>query len=72
MEAELLALAEKVKTVRRSVCAYDGGIHEPLTCDCKYRPFGVHILGEGGSEVTGCPELRAAEEVLRQLAKERS
>lgn len=39
-----------LETARRSICCYLG---DP--CDCKYR---LGVNENGGSEATGCPELR--------------
>lgn len=72
-ETDKVALAKTLEAVRRQICAYGGG----NTCDCKYGLSvkesvptfedrqGFNIGGTiGGSEQTGCPELR---EIINRL-----
>lgn len=48
-----IALASALEALRRQTCAY--GSTGEQTCDCKY---GLSAEARGGSEQTGCPELR--------------
>jgi hypothetical protein len=50
-----------LERVRKGLCCYTG-----KTCDCKY---GFPASHQPGTEQTGCPEIRAALGLLRQLKK---
>lgn len=54
-----------LEELRQRLCAYCAPGQVPGTCDCRYANLGSHGRPLGTGDVTGCPEIREAMDVLR-------
>ena len=62
-------LLSAIIKMRRDRCCYDMGCgREPSFCDCKYGYGNKDVLVN--NEVTGCPELRVLEQLIKNMTDE--
>ncbi len=67
-------LLDVLLTKQHELCRYGTTDGDGRTCDCKYDPnldmFAGRQLFGRGSEINGCPEMRAAVRIMRKLVED--